>query len=829
MRVVIVGGVAGGASAASRLRRLNEKAEIIILERDDYVSYANCGLPYYIGEVIKSKGALLVQTVEGLKNRFNVDARVKNEVISVDKAKKVVTVLDHNTNKEYELSYDKLILSTGAKPIKPNIKGIKDATNVFTLRNVGDTFAIKDFVDSSSVQKAVVVGGGFIGVEIAENLAHLGKSVTIVEKLNQVMSPLDFEMAQILHAELNRNGVDLVLEDGVSEIKDGGKKVVLESGKELEADIIILAIGVTPENTLAKSANLKLGPRGHVITKDNFKALDADGTVEDDIYAVGDMIEVINPLDDSSYAVPLAWGANRQGKLVADDISGIKFKPVKIQASSVLQVFGLIAASTGVNEKTLKQKKIDYQAIYSYRSNHAGYYPGSSVISLKLIYEKGSGKILGAQAIGKEGTEKRIDVIATTMRLGGTVFDLSDLELCYAPPVSSAKDPVNIMGYIAENIENGIIKPASVYDLDKIIADGGYVLDVRTKAETDARKLEGSVNIDVDTLRDNLDKLPKDKNAPIYVLCAVGLRAYIANRILEANGYKNTYNVLGGYTTYANLKYIVGSGTLKPPAVCKSGGDMQSSEDIKKVATISKDVQELDCSGLQCPGPIMATFKKMEELKPGETLRVTATEGGFLMDIENWTKTNGHTLKSLVSEGGKYIATIEKGGEIGLNLSGVSLQENATLVLFSGNLDKALAAMIIAQGAAAQGKKVTIFFTFWGLNALRKENKVKVKKGFIGKMFGKMMPRGASKLPLSNMNMGGMGRAMIKSIMKKNNVDDIKTMIETTKAAGVRMIACMMSMDLMGIKKEELIDGVEYAGVATYISANENVGTTLFI
>jgi NADPH-dependent 2,4-dienoyl-CoA reductase/sulfur reductase-like enzyme/peroxiredoxin family protein/TusA-related sulfurtransferase/rhodanese-related sulfurtransferase len=829
MRVVIVGGVAGGASAASRLRRLDEHAEIIILERDEYVSYANCGLPYYIGEVIKSKGALLVQTVEGLKSRFNIDARVKNEVIAVDKVKKVVTVVDHNKNEEYELPYDKLILSTGAKPIKPNIKGIKDATNVFKLRNVGDTYRIKDFVDEKGINNAVVVGGGFIGVEIAENLAHIGKSVTIVEKLNQVISPLDFEMAQILHAELNRNGVDLVLEDGVSEIKDGGKKVVLESGKELDADIIVLAIGVTPENTLAKSADLRLGPRGHVITKENFKAIGADGSVEKDIYAVGDMIEVINPLDDSNYAVPLAWGANRQGKLVADDICGIKFKPVKIQGSSVLKVFDLIAASTGANEKVLKQKNINYQEIYSYRSNHAGYYPGSSVISMKLLYEKGTGRILGAQAIGKEGTEKRIDVISTAMRLGGTVFDLSDLELCYAPPVSSAKDPVNIMGYIAENIENGLIKPASVYDIDKIIADGGYVLDVRTKAENDARKIEGSINIEVDKLRENLDKLPSDKNTPIYVLCAVGLRAYVANRILEANGYKNTYNVLGGYTTYANLKYKVGSGTLKPPAVCKSGGDMQSSADIKNTVVVNKDIQELDCSGLQCPGPIMATFKKMESMKPGEVVRVTATEGGFLMDIENWTKTNGHTLKGLVSEGGKYIATIEKGGGTGLNLSGVSLQENATLVLFSGNLDKALAAMIIAQGAAAQGKKVTIFFTFWGLNALRKENKVKVKKGFIGQMFGKMMPRGASKLPLSNMNMAGMGRAMIKSIMKKNNVDDIATMIEATKAAGVKMIACMMSMDLMGIKKEELIDGVEYAGVATYISANENVGTTLFI
>lgn len=826
MRIVIVGGVAGGASTAARLRRLSEKDEIVLIERDQYISYANCGLPYYIGDVITDKKKLQVQTVEGMKRRFNVDVRVKNEVLSVDKDSKKVSVRDLVNASTYELSYDKLILSCGAKPIKPRIPGIEDAENVFTLRNIPDTYAIKEYVESNNIKKASVIGGGFIGVEMAENLAHLGIKVTLIEKMPQVLAPLDFEMAQIIHAELNNNGVNVILGDGVSSFSDKGKSVNLESGNSVETDLIILAIGVSPENELAKTAKLKLGKRGHVITTNSFHALSEEGKEEKDIYAIGDMIEVINALDDSSYAVPLAWGANRQGRLVADDINGISFEPVKIMGVSILKVFNLFAASTGSNERVLREKGIEYQVVNAHRGNHAGYYPGSSNIALKLIYDKKTGRIYGAQAVGREGTDKRIDVIATVMRLGGTVYDLSNLELCYAPPVSSAKDPVNILGYIAENIQAGDYKTVTCYEIEEMVKKGGYLLDVSTEFEYGLGHIEGAVNIDIDVLRNNLDKLPKDKDAPIYAYCQVGLRGYLALKVLKAHGYTNLYNLSGGYITYKNYKYKPGGKKIE---TIITGGDMQASNHNDKKEKEKQNIIDLDCSGLQCPGPIMATYKKLEEMNRGEILNVSATDGGFLMDIENWVKTNGHTLKNITTENGKYIATIEKGtgkgAEIAFNIS----QENATIVLFSGNLDKALASMIIAQGAAAQGKKVTVFFTFWGLNALRKPKKIKVKKNLIEKMFGAMMPRGANKLPLSNMNMAGMGSAMIKGIMKKKNVDALPVMIKTAMDAGVKMIACTMSMDLMGIKKEELLDGVEYAGVATYISANENVGTTLFI
>ncbi|MDD4832505.1 MAG: DsrE/DsrF/DrsH-like family protein [Clostridia bacterium] len=815
MKILIVGGVAGGATAAARLRRLFEDAQIVMFEKDEYISYANCGLPYYIGDVIKDKQKLQVQTVAGFSKRFNVDVRTKNEVTAVDRKNNEVTVKDLNTGKVYKESYDKLILSCGAKPVKPNIAGLSESDNVFVLRNIPDTYKIKDYIVNKGVKKAVVIGGGFIGVEMAENLKESGIDVTIVEKLPQVLRQLDYEMAQLVHQELSVNGVGLILGDGISAFADKGKTVVTENGNKIATDMTVLAIGVTPENTLAKGAGIKLGARGHVEVTDNFNVYDETGSVDDNVFAIGDMIEVTNALDGSEYAVPLAWGANRQGRIVADYISGKKIKKSTIAGASVLKVFDLIVASTGANETTLKQKNIGFTAIHAHRANHAGYYPNSSNIALKMLYDEKTGKIFGAQAVGREGTEKRIDVLSTVMRLNGTAYDLSDLELCYAPPFSSAKDPVNILGYIAEDIADGVYKTIHHDQIDEIVSKGGLLLDVRTPLEYDNGHIEGSVNLELDQLRNNIDKLPKSKEAPLYVTCQVGQRAYYGIRVLRGLGYNNIYNLTGGYATYKAYKY-------KPTVTVienKDGGDTQMVNNIK----------EIDVTGLQCPGPLMATYKALNETAVGDTLKVIATDSGFGADIENWCKTNGHTLLEMKAEKGKYIATVQKGGKEKNNVSGNCDQKNASIVVFSGNLDKVLASMIIAQGAAAQGKDVTMFFTFWGLNALRKDNKVKVKKNAIEKMFGAMMPRGANRLPLSNMNMAGMGSKMIKGIMKKKHVDSLPEMIVKAQAAGVKMIACTMSMDLMGIKKEELIEGIGYAGVATYISHNENVGTTLFI
>ncbi len=555
-KILIVGGVAGGATAAARLRRLSEEDQIILFERDEYISFANCGLPYYIGDVITDRQKLLVQTVGGMSKRFNLDIRNFSEVTVIDPDQKTVTVKNHQTGAVYTESYDKLILSPGAKPIAPPIPGLAEAQNILTLRNIPDTDKIKAVVDSGQVSRAVVIGGGFIGVEMAENLQELGINVTLVEKMNQVLKPLDFEMAQLVHREINANGVNLILEDGVDHFQNQGHEVVLESGQVLKADLVILAIGVVPENALAKQANLKVGPRGHIVTTANYEVFNGENdAVNPDIFAIGDAVEVVDFVSKTPTAIPLAWPANRQGRLVADYINGKKIGNVGIQGTAVAKVFNQTIAATGNNAALLDLKKIPYQVVVAHRSNHAGYYPNATNIALKLLYDPQTLKILGAQAVGQEGTEKRIDVIATAMKLGATVLDLQDFELSYAPPFSSAKDPVNILGYIAENIIDGVYQTVQWHEIDQIIADGGFLLDVRSPMEVRAGGIKGAVNIELDSLRERIGEIPIAKDAPIYVSCQVGQRAYLAIRILKGHGFTNIYNLAGGYSTYKTAHY----------------------------------------------------------------------------------------------------------------------------------------------------------------------------------------------------------------------------------------------------------------------------------
>ncbi|MEA4807107.1 CoA-disulfide reductase [Acetobacterium wieringae] len=555
-KILIVGGVAGGATAAARLRRLSEEDQIILFERDEYISFANCGLPYYIGDVITDRQKLLVQTVGGMSKRFNLDIRNFSEVTAIDPDQKTVTVKNHQTGEIYTESYDKLILSPGAKPIAPPIPGLAEAKNILTLRNIPDTDKIKAVVDSGKVSRAVVIGGGFIGVEMAENLQELGINVTLVEKMNQVLKPLDFEMAQLVHQEINANGVNLILEDGVDHFQNEGHEVVLESGQVLKADLVILAIGVVPENALAKQANLKVGPRGHIVTTANYEVfIGENDAVNPDIFAIGDAVEVVDFVSKTPTAIPLAWPANRQGRLVADYINGKKIGNVGIQGTAVAKVFNQTIAATGNNAALLDMKKIPYQVVVAHRSNHAGYYPNATNIALKLLYDPQTLKILGAQAVGQEGTEKRIDVIATAMKLGATVLDLQDFELSYAPPFSSAKDPVNILGYIAENIIDGVYQTVQWHEIDQIIAAGGFLLDVRSPMEVRAGGIKGAVNIELDSLRDRIGEIPIAKDAPIYVSCQVGQRAYLAIRILKGHGFTNIYNLAGGYSTYKTAHY----------------------------------------------------------------------------------------------------------------------------------------------------------------------------------------------------------------------------------------------------------------------------------
>lgn len=828
-KILIVGGVAGGATTAARLRRLDEHAQIILFERGEYISFANCGLPYYIGGVISERDALLVQTVEGMSERFHMDIRNLSEVTAIDKKKKSVTVKNLKDGSTYEESYDVLVLSPGANPLRPPIKGLDEATNVFTLRNIPDTDAIKAYVDQKQPKTAVIVGGGFIGIEMAENLAHRNISVTLVEMLDQVMAPFDFEMAQILHAHLEEKGVHLILGDGVSYFADQGKTILLNSGAKIESDLTILSIGVRPENELAKSAGLALGERGHILTDENLLTSDKH------IYAIGDAIENKDFIYQSNAAVPLASPANRQGRIVADRICGIDSKYKGMLGTSVAKVFDLTASSTGHNEKALKRMgKTNYKAIHLHPGSHAGYYPGAFPISLKLIFETPSGRILGAQAIGYDGVEKRIDVLATAIKGNLSVRDLADLELAYAPPYSSAKDPVNMAGYTASNILDELVDIVSYDEIDTIIQQGGVLIDVRDEMERDMGLIEGSINIPLNQLRQRIHDIPKDKD--IVVTCQVGLRGYIAARILKQHGIE-AKNLDGGYKTYAQVY----GGAVNNGSCCSfinDKGEMQTSCDKDALYQASTEVdRKVDARGLQCPGPIAQVFHAITEMEKGQLLEVLATDPGFGKDVAAWCQKTGNTLISSDFQKTHFRTLIRKGSFFpsaapinGAKSDPVSTppKNGASMVVFSGDLDKAMASLIIATGAASMGKEVTLFFTFWGLNILRKPG-VKVSKDALSSMFGRMMPEGAAKLKLSNMNMGGMGSKMMNYLMKKKNVDNVETLLQNAMAMGVKLVACAMSMDVMGITEEELIDGVEIAGVASYLAKTEESNLNLFI
>ncbi len=538
MKIVIVGGVAGGASCAARLRRLDEEATIVLFERGQHISFANCGLPYYVGNVIREQGNLLVQTPEGMNTRFAIDVRTESEVIAIDRAAKTVTVKNHATGEHYTETYDKLVLSPGASPIRPaNL----DAPNIFTLRNIPDTLAITSYADRIEAKRAVVVGGGFIGIEMAENLTERGINVTLLELAPQIMPPLDPEMAAYLHKQLRTNGVDLRLSTGLASVSKDGKVVTLTDGTTVETDIITLGIGVRPETILAIDAGLALGITGGIRVNEQLQTSDPD------IYAVGDAIEVTDYITRRPALIPLAGPANKQGRIAANNIAGRPEVYKGTQGSSVLKVFDMTAASTGASEKSLKRAGIAYEKSYTHSLSHAGYYGGATLISLKLLYAPHTGKLLGAQAIGKSGVEKRIDVLATAIRAGMSVFDLEELELTYAPPYSSAKDPVNMGGYVASNLIKG---DCAAIHWDEIgVGDSGYLVDVRTPYEYKRGTIGNAVNIPVDELRDRLAELPTDK--PIHIICQVGLRGYIAYRILEGHGFTGMKNLSGGYYLYS--------------------------------------------------------------------------------------------------------------------------------------------------------------------------------------------------------------------------------------------------------------------------------------
>ncbi|MGY0372754.1 FAD-dependent oxidoreductase [Clostridium sp. JNZ J1-5] len=816
-KVLIVGGVAGGASAAARLKRLDENIEVVIFERGNYISFANCGLPYYIGGTIQERENLLVTTPTDMKEKFNIDVRINSEVIKIDADKKEVTV-NSSDNGTYVESYDALILSPGAKAIKPPIPGI-DNEKIFTLRNMYDTDKIKEFVTKNSLDSAVVIGGGFIGVEMAENLNHLGLKVTLVEAAPHILAPFDSDMVTIAEKELQDNNIQLVLNNGVKSFNNNGNKldVQLSSGENINTDIVILAIGVTPDVAFLKNTGLEFGPKGHIIVDDHLQ------TNLKDIYAVGDAVEVVDFINGQKTAIPLAGPANKQGRIAADNVCGLATTYKGTQGSSILKVCDLTCAATGSNERTLQRLNIPYEAIYVFPQSHASYYPGATPITLKLIFNK-EGKIFGAQAIGYVGIDKRIDDIATVIRLGGNIADLTELELCYAPPYSSAKDPVNMAGYVAENIISGKSEVVLPREIDSRNRESIILLDVRTDLEQETGSIDGSVHIPLQQLRQRLGELDKAKE--IWAYCQVGQRGYYAERLLKQNGFK-VKNVTGGFKLYMASKF-----TPK-----NLGNDNKKNTTIENIDNPKIDtgiVKNLDACGLSCPGPLMRVKSAVDELNTGDTLNVSASDPGFYEDIKSWCRTTNNELISVSKDKGIIKATLRKSCSeeaVSSVVDPVSIptKNGQTMVVFSGDLDKAIASFIIANGAAAMGKKVTMFFTFWGINILRKNQNISVKKTFIEKMFGKMMPQGSEKLKLSQMNMAGIGPKMIRGIMKNKNVESLETLMKSAIAGGVEIVACQMSMDLLGFKQEELIDGVKIGGVGYYLGEANDAGVNLFI
>lgn len=823
-KIVIVGGVAGGATALARLRRLDEYGEIILFERGKYVSFANCGLPYYVGNIIEDREALLVETAEEIMKKFNVDIRTESEVTKILREEKKVVVKDLNTNKSYEETYDYLILSTGSTPLKPPIPGI-DAPNIFSVWNIPDADKIKNYVAEKQPKKAIVVGGGFIGLEMAENLHNLGLKVTLVEMLDQVMAPLDYEMAQIVHEHLVTKGVELHLKDGVKSFqyddKDGRTKVTLQSGTEIEGDLVILSIGVRPNGELAKDAGLDVNEKGGIIVDKTLK------TSDEYIYAIGDVIEVVDYVTGEKTMVPLAGPANKQGRIVSNNIAG-KIKEYKgTQGTSIAKVFDLTVANTGVNEKTLnrlgKEYKKDYLVSIIQVNSSVGYYPGAMPMTIKLIYDL-EGRILGSQIVGYKGVDKRIDVIASVIRLNGTVYDLTELELAYAPPYSSAKDPVNMIGFVAENQLEGLVDVVLCRELEELDRENTVILGVLSEEELQIGSIEGSINIPLEELKSRLDELDKEKLYITY--CAVGLRGYIAARILMQHGFK-VKNLAGGFNMYKKFHF-------KHDEIISSSDDIIEFNDsgVSKIQhKRTGEVYKLNACGLSCPGPIIKVSEKLKTLNEGDRLEVISTDPGFMNDIKSWCKNTGNTLISAEKIDDKYVAIIEKGNKSKKESTEemAPIKDGKNLIIFSGDLDKAIASFIIANGARAMGKEVTMFFTFWGLNIIKKETHVKTKKDFMAKMFSKMMPKNSKKLGLSKMNMAGIGPKLIRKVMKDKNIQSLEELIDEAMKSGVRMVACQMSMDVMGVAAEELLDGVEIGGVATMLDASDESNMSLFI
>ena len=820
MKIVVVGGVAAGMSIAARARRLDEFAEIVVFEKGHHVSFANCGLPYHIGGTIKDRDRLMLQTPQSLRESLDIDVRNGVRVMSIDRDAKTVSVRVVESGEEYVESYDALALAPGASPFKPPMPGI-DLPSVHVLRRVGDMDVIKAAVDgqgdrdrTGGVKHAVVIGAGYIGLEMAENLHHRGVEVEVVEMADQVMPPLDPEMSTAMENYLRAHGVGIHLGTAAAafSLKPNGRtQVELKNTTFLETDLVIMAAGVRPSTELAVAAGLELGPRGGI-------AVDAHMQTSDpSIWAAGDAVEVSHAVLPGSWLLPLAGPANRQGRVAAESICGRDTVFPTVEGTSVVKVFDMVAGGTGASEKQLRAAGVPFRTVSTHPSGHAGYYPGTAAMNLKLAFSPEDGKILGAQIAGFDGVDKRLDVLATALRAGMTVYDLEDLELAYAPPFGSAKDPVNMAGFVASNVLRGDLELWYAADYPQA-TEGARIIDVRGPDEFAIWHLPGAENVPLKDLRVAQDSW--DRTTPIRLYCAVGFRSYLAYRSLVQRGFTDVSTLSGGMTTFRAVHGIEPSETVDT-----TEAEMAYVEPtVASPATSTGVLVDLDCTGLSCPGPIMQLQKTMGTLQPGDEILAHVSDPGFRLDAPAWAKTNGHTVVEIKPEGPGYVARLRKGGPLA-HTAGTQLKNKKNFVIFSGDLDKVLAGFIIANGALSMGDEVSMFFTFWGLNALRREQPAKVERTAMEKMFATMMPSGPDAMKLSQMNMMGGGTAMMKKIMRDNNVPSLPDLIGAAQSAGARLIACTMTMDLLGIKESDLIEGVELGGVAMMLGeANESNG-----
>lgn len=810
MKHIIIGGVAGGATAAARIRRADENAEIVLVEKGKYISYANCGLPYYIGGVIKSRDKLFVQTPEAFSRRFNVDVRTRHEALSIDTERHEVSIrrADGTT---YTETYDRLLLSPGAEPVRPPLEGI-DTEGIFTLRNVDDTDRIHSYLGTHRVRHAVVVGGGFIGLEMAENLHHAGAGVSIVEMADQVMAPVDFSIASHVHRHLMDKGVGLWLGRGVEKFtsENGSIKVWLNTGETLSADLVLLSIGVRPSVNLAREAGIELGARGIKVNR-------WLQTSSPDVYAVGDAIEYEHPIAGGPWLNYLAGPANRQARIAADNmVYGNREEYEGSIGTSVAKVFDITVGAAGLAAKHLKRMDVPYLTSVTTSSSHAGYYPGAFNLTLKLTFAPDTGRIYGVQCVGVDGVDKRIDEIAMLIKRGGTVRDLVRTEQAYAPPFSSAKDPVAIAGYVACNTLDGVMPVVTWRELAAADRSEVCLVDVRTPEEYSLGTIDGAVNIPLDDLRGRLGEI--DRESDVIVFCAVGLRGYLAQRILLGRGYRRVRNLAGGYKTYSLATQKVEPVEGQPCGQAEDSG------------AESGDMLRLDACGLQCPGPIMQVKNAVDGMKAGQRIEVRATDPGFARDAESWCRSTGNKFVSKTSEGGYHTVVIEKREACGSAVTPAAGESrDKTFIMFSDSLDRAIATFVLANGAAATGGKVTIFFTFWGLNVIKKRRKPHVEKDIFGRMFAWMLPSDSTCLHLSKMSMLGLGDRLMRHIMRRKNISQLEELMREAVYNGVELIACQMTMDMMGISRDELIDGVTVGGVATYMERAGNSGVNLFI